>query len=1164
MKYTDIVEINENFQYSINLQFDINNINKIKEYIPTNDSCEVLEYYIDSILGNSSKATTLVGPYGKGKSHLLLVLLTLLNNYNEEDQESINKLLEKIKVINDQLYLKLFEIRKEKLKYMPIIINSNYNDMNQAFLLAISEALEREKIQDLIVDTYFDIALSVIEKWEKEGYEEVIKKLNKCLEAEGTNLSKLKSKLKIYDDSGYKLFRSIYSCIMHGIEFNPLINTDIVKYYRDINYRIAEYGYNGMLIIFDEFSKFLEYVGNENMMKDLKIIQDFAELASRTGKKEQIIFSCITHKTINEYIKNLKENKINAFKTVEGRFKEIRFNRSMEQNYEIVSQTIIKKEKFLKYIQNKMIEKSKFYRKIEDELAFTRINNNKKLIFEGCYPLNPVTVYALIHLSEEIAQNERTLFTFLTDDDVNGFKYFISNNKDEKLFNIDKIYDYFYNLFKKENNHYVKDIWIKCESAINKINDEEEKQIIKALAIIYMINRFDELAPKDTNLYLALDMDEKIFNKKIENLIEKGIIKKKKTNQVYDFCTVYNHEVLKEIDKIVNTRFAVIDEKDTLNKIADLGYIIPRRYNQKFKMTRFFKMLFISEDELNNIKSFKILEKENFCDGLILNLIKTNKNIDKSKEKLKEINDDKVILRIPIDTFSPELFQALKEYEAIQYMKNIENNDDEIKKELDLIENENIELVQNEIEKKLSNSNISEICYLDRIIKNEKLTSLVSDICEKIYNNTPIINNEMINKNEISAPIRKSRDVVVDAILNKDKELIKTDTSAEATIYKAIVEKKNNKDIRNILNEIKAFIRKSEGKDKTNLEKLCKNLQDRPYGIRKGILPILIAISVEEYGENIVLYYQNKEIEINGENISKVIEEPEKYYIYVEKGTSKKINFVSNLFKVFEIQETENYRNNIKILTTEMKKWVLSLPKITREVSTTNSIIFQKSYIDVKNDLLKPDMNNNEFLFQKIEKNFGIENYENLAKDVSIFKKIYDNYLNEYMNSLIYEFKELFEHNSKSNLNIILNNWSKTISPKVKDTVVRLDIKRLFDYIKDLSTYNDKEIIENISNIIVGRYIEDWQEDTYREFFEKFNNIFNEIKKLENSDFGEQEKIFISDGKCEIQKYINTSEISLLGNTLKNNIEDSIEEYGDSISESEKIKVLLQIIKKYM
>src|SRR5699024_3372334 len=132
-------------------------------------------------------------------------------------------------------------------------------------------------------------------------------------------------------------------------------------YFKDINYAICQKGFNGMLIIFDEFSKFLEYVGNENMMRDLKILQDFAELSSRTGKKEQIIFSCITHKTINEYIKNLKEDKVNAFKTVERRFKEIYFNRSIEQNYEIISQTINKKKNFKVMIEKEIEAKKQFY-----------------------------------------------------------------------------------------------------------------------------------------------------------------------------------------------------------------------------------------------------------------------------------------------------------------------------------------------------------------------------------------------------------------------------------------------------------------------------------------------------------------------------------------------------------------------------------------------------------------------------------------------------------------------------------------------------------------------------------------------------------------------------------------------------------------------------------
>ena len=46
MSYKELIKINEDFQYSVNLQFDLNNIDKIKNYIPTKDGCEVLKQFI--------------------------------------------------------------------------------------------------------------------------------------------------------------------------------------------------------------------------------------------------------------------------------------------------------------------------------------------------------------------------------------------------------------------------------------------------------------------------------------------------------------------------------------------------------------------------------------------------------------------------------------------------------------------------------------------------------------------------------------------------------------------------------------------------------------------------------------------------------------------------------------------------------------------------------------------------------------------------------------------------------------------------------------------------------------------------------------------------------------------------------------------------------------
>ncbi len=1163
MKYSDYIKINETFQYSINLQFDINNINKIKEYIPTSDSCEVLEHYYDSIFNNFNKSTILIGPYGKGKSHLLLVLLTLLNDYKESDTDVIECLLDKINNINSDLYIKIKTVRDKKAKFMPVIINSNYNNINQAFLLALTEALERENIDNIVINTYFDVASSIITKWKKEDDKEIINKFKKCLEKKNTTLKQLEDGLKIYNEQYYEIFKDVYTCVLHGIEFNPLINTDIIKYYKDVNYKLSQIGYTGMLVIFDEFSKFLEYVGNESMMRDLKILQDFAELSSRSSSKEQILFSCITHKAINSYLKNLKDEKANAFKTVEGRFKEIYFNRSIEQNYEIIEQTIKKNKNFEKYINNYIFNNKMFYNELKNEFAFCRINKVEETLFKGCFPLNPATVFAVINLSEKIAQNERTLFTFLTDDDVYSLKYFINNNKSEELFNVDKIYDYFYSLFKKENNEYIKEIWIKAENAISKTNDIVEISIIKTLAIIYMINDFEYYSPVNSTIKLSLNIDEKVVEAKINHLIDVGIIKRKKTNKMLEFTTIYNKEALNEINIIKENKFNNINFSQLLDKTYNLGYILPRRYNQNYKITRFFKNVFITEYELSNLKSFKLYHEKYQSDGLVLNLLRENKDISNSLDNFNRINDNKTILKVPNVIINDEFVETIKEIEAINYYKNSTKLDDDILREVNILQEENLELIQNEIERVFEDYN-SYLIYNSEKIPGLNISTIASQICEKIYNESPIINNEMINKEKISTPIAKARGIVIDCIINRSKELLSSSTSAEATIYKAIVDKKNNDDIKKIIKIIENYIKQTEKKGKTSFENLYKKLKHEPYNIRDGIIPVLIALALENYTNNLILYYKNKEIELNSVNISKIIDEPSNYYIIIEAGTQEKIDYINNMMKLYNLENSDNQRNNIKLLMYNLKKWTLSLPRITRELTLENNIISEIAIINFKNELLKTDLNNNEFLFKIVKEIFNESDYKKLYSKIEHAKKMLDSYFENYETYIINQLKKVFDNNEKNSLNKILKNWYKSVEDKIKHIILKTETKQLLDYVDEIDTFNDNEIIENISYIMLGYYIEDWQDNSYSLFFNGFEYIIDELKNAKISNKNKLEISLKTENGNSIVKYIEDKDISSIGNTLMSNIEDTIDEYADSIDENEKIKILMTILNKYM
>ncbi len=1163
MKYMDYINVNENFQYSVNLQFDINNISKIKEYIPTKDGCELLEKYFNSVLNSKNRATTLIGPYGKGKSHLLLVFITLLSNYNPENQKEIDNFLNKIKKVSLETYEKIKNIRDKKIKLMPIIINSNYGDLNQAFLLALSESLEREKLSSIVVNTYFDIALKVILKWE-DKYKDVIDEIKKCLSEYNCSFKDLKHGLKNYSEEHYEIFKNVYSCILHGQEFNPLVNSDIVKIYKDMSHEICEYGYSGMFIVFDEFSKFLEYAENSHMMKDLKLLQDFAELSSRTGYTEQIHLCCITHKTINQYAKNLTEDKLNAFKTVEGRFKELYFNRSIEQNYEIVSYALNKKDGFDENFAKFYIKNLKTYEEIKSLKVFKNVDKIEDVLYKGCYPLNPLTVYCLIQLSEKIAQNERTLFTFLTDDDQNGLKYFITNNG-KGLFNVNKIYDYFKPLLKKETTEIIRNIWLKTENALFKCSNLEEENLIKSLSIIYMINENEILIPDDSTLRLSVDMTTLEYERTINKLIDKSIIKRRKITNELDFTNIYNRELSKEIKKLSESLFYNISIKDLINEIETKKYSLPRRYNEEFKITRFFDNIYMTEEELLSIRNLDIIFENTYCDGIIINLIRNSRNVQNVIDHFNDLNNDRVVLKIPKTIFPKNIIILLKEYKSIEYLINNKNND-EVSNELSLMKKETLEVLIEQISIYFSSDNIQEYLYMNRIDRKVvNLSSYLSDICFNIYSKTPIINNELINKRDLSAPIKKARDIVIDTVLNNDLSLIKSKTSAEATIYKAIVDKKNTSSIKKILKIINDFVGKSENK-KLSFSELYKKIESKPYSIRKGIIPILLSIALYDYSDIIIIYFMNKEIDLDANNLIKINDNPEKYYILTEKGTTDKIKYLSNLMYIYRIPNLANQRINLKKLVDGMRRWILSLPRILREYSTDyNYLNIDEKFITIKNELLRLDINNNEFIYKRLIEIFDTNNYENIVKSIKDMKQIFDNFMTSYCNRIVEETKEIISKNYKGSLNSLLKDW--VIDNKLETSNIIFDIKtrELIEYIKDLTTYDEFDIIEKISKIITGFYIEDWQPNEIDDFKTELKQVINNIDRTNPNITDCYNKITLISGSEKIEKYLtNNSELSALGNTMKNNIEEIINEYGASLTEQEKVSVLIDIMKKYM
>lgn len=337
-KLTDMIHIDKRFQTSINLELDLNNPEKIASYIPTVSSVDVLNEYAGHIVENRNKANILIGPYGKGKSHLLLVFMALISGNKEVFEKVIGKI--KANKLNKTSNIELLKGKK----FLPVIISGTYEDLNRGFIEGLREALKREGLNDIVPETYYTKAYECIREW-KENYKDTYRAFVGKLRENNYEIGEFLKKLSRENKEAMDLFEKIYPMLTSGSRFNPIYETLAIKLYSDIKEKLVRIkGYSGIYVIFDEFSKYVEGHRQDTFSRDMKILQDMCELAQK-NEEYQLHITFVAHKSIKEYGKDMPEEMINAFMGVEGRLKEERFVVFPVNNYEIIGHVVSKSKK---------------------------------------------------------------------------------------------------------------------------------------------------------------------------------------------------------------------------------------------------------------------------------------------------------------------------------------------------------------------------------------------------------------------------------------------------------------------------------------------------------------------------------------------------------------------------------------------------------------------------------------------------------------------------------------------------------------------------------------------------------------------------------------------------------------------------------------------------
>ncbi len=1179
MKYSKFIGSDNNFQTSVNLQYDLNKEEKIRGYIPTTQSLSILKRYLNAVCSdnnNEDNATVLIGPYGRGKSHLLLVLSAILSH--NADSPVISDLTHKLTAADSSVGELLSIFHGKNKSYLPIIINSNHTDINQSFIVALREALERNDLNDFFPETYFDSALKMIWTWEND-FENAIKLFRKELRNRKIKFFDFKNQLSKCSASAYQTFCEIYPLVSNGASFNPLQNTDVVKMYEQVcDALVQQKSFGGVYIIFDEFSKFLESSAAMTNMQNLKLIQDFAEMAVRSNKMH---LCCITHKEILDYSQS------DSFRTVDGRFKKVYFVASSEQSYELVSNAITHSEKFDKFYNKHKNDLSSVTQLCQMTGIFSELSDEMytEILEKKCFPIHPLSVFALIHISELVGQNERTLFTFLSQSEEHSFQSFLAQypiDKECALLTPEWIYDYFAELFRVEVfNPKIHSIWAKTQSAVKKCENEEQIKLIKILAVCKIISS-DTFEATDINLKAASNFNDEIYRNTVDSLASLHIITRRRDG-TYEFLTANGVDIKKNIRNLIEQGIVKIDRPHTLKEAYSTPFILPRQHNAKMHIQRYFVTEFMEASDFWKYTG-DFTEIKGNADGLLIYLIsETDDDTHNIAGHLHKLGLDESIVVCVTKVWKHN--DLLKEYQAACLLeKQNMNTDDHFREELAVYKYDLFKTIREIADQLYSPSNPDAAYYnstecLDDITKPLLLNRELSNICDRVYPDTPDINNEMINKNRISAQIRKARSKTIDWVLShKDDIPVMDGYGPEVSILRStiIVKQLNNNNssddesLNAVINAVNKTITEAENKP-ASFDIIYKALCSSPFGMKKGTIPVYIAWCMRKNQDAIVLSFKGKEILISGDTLSQIETEPESYTIYVEKGTQEKEAYLEGVISAFSQVDPVTVNNKCTFAAELLQTWFRGLSKFTRDHTINyidgETVSVPHKMLKFKGQLLQYDINPHAFLFTDIPKFFGNENdFIRTLESLRTFADDYNSFITKTKTYLADKTKKLFNRTIKGSLSSIMQDWYNSLPETTRTHIFSSEVNGFLHFIKENTSFDDNDVISELAKCVTMLAIEDWNDQLVNTFLNNLRTYIDTVNSfmLVEEDITTDGTITLSldyGGKV-YENNITDTEISGIAETAMNNIESHLEEYGEAISAKERVAVLLKLLKK--
>ncbi len=742
-----------------------------------------------------------------------------------------------------------------------------------------------------------------------------------------------------------------------------------------------------LFIVVDEFGKILEHAANHNPEQELYFLQKLAEFANVPTRK--VILLTTLHQNFSAYASKLSEAQKNEWSKVKGRFKEVVFVEPVEQLLYLAAQQLGEQSSPDKVAANakNITNLAKDYRIISKELEAETIRQ--------LYPLDAISSACLTLGIQRYGQNERTLFSFLSSKDDKS----ICNYKASKTltYNTASVYDYlvysFFTALAEANADSME--WRAMRVAVERvesgiIDDNLLGNCLKIVKTIGLLNLFFKKIKIDDALlesYAKMALDIEDVKPCLTKLITHKIIRFANYKQQY---VLFEGTDVDIEDELYKASLVVPVPNINISEIipyANQKAVLASSIYYRVGTPRYFEYK-IANDLAETIPSGDI-------DGYINLIFPLDISLSDAVSFSSKTSSANIYVFF---NNADEIVKHLHELKKLQYIiDNVILDDRVARREVSSQLQHETKLLNSCINDNLTANN-GAVAWLFKgkafPIESEKdVNQLLSEVCAEVYDQTPIIQNELFNKQKLSSAISLARVNLLDAMLShnneKDFGIAENAFPPEKTIYYTLfnetgmhridddgsyyLDEPTTDGIMPLWNVCCDFLQNSIEKEQ-KLTSLIKILKEKPYKLKQGVIDFWLPIFLYVKQQSFALYNGNTFVlDINKEVFELLQKRPGDFYVRAYDVSGVKLQFFKK-YRQFLRQSDEIAVSSDSVLAT-IKPFFNFYRRLNDYAKNTRK--FNNSYTAKFRDILAEAKDPAKAFFEDMPKAFGYSDLNN-------------------------------------------------------------------------------------------------------------------------------------------------------------------------------------------